>query len=522
MGLVRTVVATAVLGLTYLGNTYTSTNTTSNLLFDLFAGGALAAVVIPSLSSALATDDRASMERTANAFLNTALLWLTPVVIAGLVLRGPVMEVLTSGVHNPVVRHQERQLGGFLLLAFLPQIWLYGIGLVTTGVLHVHHRFAGPAVAPLLSSVVVGASYLLYAHVEGTNARHLGRVSTAGRLILGLGTTAGVAVLALAVVIPAWRLGLRWRPVLRIPAEAKALTRRLLGSALLAVAMEQLLLGAMLILGNRVEGGVVAYLLAFTLLELPWAILAVPIAIAAFPQLAASAAARDTGDFQEQSSAAARNLTVLTLGGTALMLALAGPGTRLLIDLGIGGGRASVDLLAPTVAAFAPGLAGYGAYALFTRVAYAIGDGRSPALAAVAGFGSATALSALAYFTFSGGALIAALAAAFSVGITLGAALLLARLSAKVGPGAFRGLGSTCLRALAAAAVASLLGAGAGALLTGGGLVTQAGASLGTAALTAGVYLLILHLLGDRQLGSALAAMRAGAPLTAGGPGTAP
>ena len=53
MGLVRTVIATAVLGLTYLGNTYASTNATSNLLFDLFAGGALAAVLVPSLSSAL-------------------------------------------------------------------------------------------------------------------------------------------------------------------------------------------------------------------------------------------------------------------------------------------------------------------------------------------------------------------------------------------------------------------------------------------------------------------------------------
>jgi hypothetical protein len=49
MGLVRTLVVTGVLGLTYLGNTYTSTNLVSNLLFDVFAGGALAAVLVPAL-----------------------------------------------------------------------------------------------------------------------------------------------------------------------------------------------------------------------------------------------------------------------------------------------------------------------------------------------------------------------------------------------------------------------------------------------------------------------------------------
>ncbi len=157
-----------------------------------------------------------------------------------------------------------------------------------------------------------------------------------------------MAALSLSVLIPAWRLGLRWRPVLRIPPEARRLTRRLLTSAIVAVGMEQVLLGAMLLLGNRVEGGVVAYWLAFTLLELPWAVLAVPIAIAAFPGLAGAAARGDTGEFAERYSAASRNLAVLVFGGTAGILVLAGPGSRLLADAGIGG-HGSAHLLAPAV-----------------------------------------------------------------------------------------------------------------------------------------------------------------------------
>ncbi|HWD71395.1 MAG TPA: lipid II flippase MurJ [Actinomycetota bacterium] len=508
MGLIRTLVATGVLGLTYLGNTYTSTNLMSNLLFDLFAGGALAAVLVPALSAALVGDDPAEAQRSASAFANTVLLVLTPVVLAGIALRGPIMAALTSGVGDPAIRNAERDLGGFFLLLFLPQVWLYGIGLVTTGVLHAHHRFAGPALAPLVSSVVVTASYLAYAATEGVNGQNIRQVSTAGRWILGLGTTAGVAALSLSVLIPAWRLGLRWRPVLRIPPEARRLTRRLLTSAIVAVGMEQVLLGAMLLLGNRVEGGVVAYWLAFTLLELPWAVLAVPIAIAAFPGLAGSAARGDTGEFAERCSAACRNLAVLVFGGTAGILVLAGPGSRLLLDAGVGG-HGSAHLLAPAVAAFAPGLLGYGAYALLTRVAYALGDGRSPALGAVAGFGSATVLSFLAYPFFHGGSLIAALAGAFSVGMTLAAALMLYRLSASAGPEAFTGVVATCGRALAAAAAAVGAGLVAGAVLSGSGVTHHVAAVLGAGAATAVVYLGVLHGLGDRQLKRAIIAMRA-------------
>ncbi|MGH2687690.1 MAG: lipid II flippase MurJ, partial [Actinomycetota bacterium] len=176
MGLVRTVVLTAVLGVTYLGNAYATSNFVPNLLFEIVAGGALAAAVVPALSGPLARADRDAVERTSAALVNTVLLALTPVVLAGLLLRGPLMAALTSGVADEAVRTAERELGEFLLLFFLPQVWLYGVGVVLTGVLHAHHRFAGPALAPLLSSVVVTASYLLYALVEGPDADQLSSV----------------------------------------------------------------------------------------------------------------------------------------------------------------------------------------------------------------------------------------------------------------------------------------------------------------------------------------------------------
>ncbi len=56
--------------------------------------------------------------------------------------------------------------GTRMLRVFAPQIPLYGIGIVLTGLLQAHRRFAWPVLAPLLSSVVVIATYALYGAVE--------------------------------------------------------------------------------------------------------------------------------------------------------------------------------------------------------------------------------------------------------------------------------------------------------------------------------------------------------------------
>ncbi|MDQ1519174.1 MAG: putative peptidoglycan lipid flippase, partial [Actinomycetota bacterium] len=48
-GFVRILVVAAVLGDTFLGNTYQSANTVPNLLFEVFAAGVLQAVLIPTL-----------------------------------------------------------------------------------------------------------------------------------------------------------------------------------------------------------------------------------------------------------------------------------------------------------------------------------------------------------------------------------------------------------------------------------------------------------------------------------------
>lgn len=506
-GLVRTLVATSVLGITYLGNTYASANAVPNLLFEIFAGGVLAAVLVPSIAAPLARGDRERTGETASGFASRALLLVSGVVVAGLVLRGPLMAALVSSVEDPAVRAAEQELGEFLLLMFLPQIWLYAIGVVLTGVLHAHSRFGGPALAPLLSSVVVTISYLAYWVVEGPSANELTEISSGGRLILGLGTTAGVAVLSLSLIIPVRKLGLPWRITLRLPAEAASITRRLVGSALIGVAAQQVLLAAVVVFANSVEGGVVAYQLAFTLLLLPWAVLAVPLATASFPGLAAAAAQAAGDRFAGVLAEATRNVVLISFGGAAVLAASAAPLSRAMAEIGIGS-DATAPLVSATLAAFAPGLIGYSGYALGSRAAYAAGDGRSPALAALAGFGGAAALDVVAAAVFEGNALIGALAGSFSIGMAVASGVLLVRLRGAAGAGGFQGLASTALRGAVAGAGAAAAGLALARVLPSGGAARDFLSVVAVAAVVGVVYAGGQRLLGDRQMTRVVSALR--------------
>ena len=509
MGVVRTLAVTAILGITYLGNTYASANALPNLLFEIIAGGAIAAALLPALAAHASSGDTEAVGRVASAVLNRALLITTPVVAAGILLREPLMRALTSEVTDPVIRSLEVDLGSFLLILFLPQLWLYVVGVVLTGVLHAYHRFAMPALAPLLSSVVVTASYLLYGFVEGPDAERLESVSMAGRLVLGLGTTAGVFVLSFCLLPTAHRLGIRWKRTLTLPPDARRKIRALILPAIATMGAQQVFLAVVLVLANRVEGGVVAYQLAFTALLVFWAVFPLPMATTTFPDLAASAS-RNAAEFSLRSAEAVRKVTLIVLGAAALMFTAADPAARLVIHIGAGAGAGSHQMVSLTMAAFAPGLVGYGLYALFTRAAYALGNGRGPAVAAAVGFGLGVAASVAGSRVFDGPRLVASLAASFSIGILAGSGILAMQFRRSAGRPALEGAGMALMRGLAAAVAAGAAGLFVARSLPVGSFLEDLVRGAVVTLATVAAYLFATIVLGEREMTGSLLGGRAG------------
>ena len=103
------------------------------------------------------------------------------------------------------------------LRVFAVQVPLYGLAVVLGGILQAHKRFFWPSFAPLVSSLVVIVVYAVFGALADGDQQDVAALSGRALEWLAWGTTVGVLFLALPLVVPVWRTGLRLRPTLRFP-----------------------------------------------------------------------------------------------------------------------------------------------------------------------------------------------------------------------------------------------------------------------------------------------------------------
>ena len=453
VGFLRVAVFARTVGVDPLGDTYQTVNTLPNIVFEVVAGGALAAAVVPVIAGAVDRGDVERTRRTASALLTWVVLLLVPVALLGVVFARPLTSLLVGATDDPALRAAKVEVGARMLRIFAPQVVLYGVGIVLTGVLQAHRRFLGPALAPLLSSVVVIGCYVAFS--VASDGGGLTGLTRGEELLLALGTTAGVAVLALSLLVPLRSLRLSLRPSLALPPGVAPVVRRLALAGVAGVAAQQVFLAVALRLTNAEPGAVVVHQVAYTVFLLPWAVLAVPVATSAYPAMAAAHDTEDDASYAAVTAASLRAVLLAMCLAAALLAAAAWPVAAL-----VAGGDA-VDPVARAVAAFAPGLVGYGVLALLTRALYARRLARPVAVATVAAFGIASVAAVLLATALPRADRVTAVALAASLGVTVGAVLLAVSLVRSAGLASIAG----ALRTLAVAAVAALLAAGCGALV---------------------------------------------------------
>jgi putative peptidoglycan lipid II flippase len=484
VGFGRTLVFTNTVGADSTGDVYLAANTVPNILFEVVAGGALAVLVVPMLAGGIVAGDREQVRATASALLGWALLVLTPLAVLVAVFAEPIARLLLGGGDEAEVALASR-----FLLVFAPQVVLYGIGIVFTGVLQAHRRFGGPALAPLLSSVVVAGAYLLFAGMDG--ARQAENLSTPAELVLGVGTTLGVVALSLCLLVPLRRLDLRLRPRLRFPVGAAPRVRRLALAGVLTLAGQQLLAAVAIRLANSgaPDGTQVVYAAGLTLFLVPWAALAVPLATSAYPGLAEHAEAGDERGFT-RSLAPVVVLTVVTAAlAAAVLVATAGPMARIFLSNDTSD---TVTALRDTIAAFAPGLLGYGLVAVLTRALYARGLWKAPTVCVVAGWLLAVAADVALAGWFPAEDRGLALGLGHTLGVTVAGIGLLVVVTRVAGPDALRGLPAAGGAALLAGALAGAAGLAVAGLLCASPEPPQGvGAAVGSGIVTGAAVLMV-------------------------------
>jgi len=420
-GFVRVLAVGAAVGTTFLGNTYQSSNLVSNLLFEILASGLLSAPLIPAFVGLLDRGERSEAEGLAGSLLGLALAGLGVVTVVGVLGGHVIMRLLTLSVSDASVRAGEVRLGAFFLWFFLPQVLLYAVGAVASAFLNAARRFAAAAFAPVANNVVVTATMVAFIVLRHGQRPTLG-ISLAEKLVLACGTTAGVLAMSAVPVVAVMRAGFRLRPRVDVGNPHLRGVARIGAWGAVMLAAAQVLIGVTLVLANRVEGGVVAYSIAFTFFLLPHAVIAHPIYTALYPRLAAHVHAGDHRAFAADVAAGVRRMAALVVPASLAMAVLAVPVLRH-VHLGALD-RAGASFVGRVLTAYALGLCGYSVFQLLARAATAAGDARAPALVAMGMTVGGAVLVVLGSSLASGRDRVVALGVAHSITMTVGAAVL--------------------------------------------------------------------------------------------------
>ena len=364
VGFGRQVVFAHTVGSTCVGTAYTTANMVPNIVYDVVLGGALSVVVVPVLAGSPGRSGTQARQ-ISSALLTWTVLLLTPVSVIVALAARPIVSVLLGGTHG-CLRPSLIAVSSRMLIVFAPQILLYGLAVVLYGILQSQRRFGAPALAPLVSSVVVIAVYAAFGAVGGQYVNRLASLPAGAEFLLSGGTTLGVLALVLTAVVPLARLraGRRLpRPMLRFPPSVGDRVRRLAFAGVLTLIAQDASAIVVIVLANR-HGGVgalVLYGFAWAVFVVPYAVLAVPIAT---------------------SAGSTRAVLLVSWLGAAALAGARVPVARVFESHSV----SSASALAVSLALFAPGLVGYGLAANLSRVLYALGHSRSPALAVSGGW----------------------------------------------------------------------------------------------------------------------------------------
>ena len=380
-GLGRLIAMAFALGVTEsrLADAYNIANTMPNVIYELILGGVLTSVFIPVLVEELRKKRDDDAWDSVSALVTTSILSVVAITLLAVVGAPWIIRLFTFRLSG-AEQAQQQELATFFLRIFAPQIAFYGIAAIAGGLLNAHDRFAVPMFAPILNNVVVIGTFLAFAAVVAGTPDEAG-VATAvsQKLLLAVGTTGGVALMALAHWPSVRRLPgkLRWRPDFRHPAVRKL--ARLSVWTIGYVVANQISFGVGLVLANGVQGGPTAMFTAFAFFQLPYGIAAVSIMTALVPRMSAQAVEGDDDGFRASVGSGLRLMGVLLLPATAAYLVLARPLVTTLLEHGVMEADSS-RLVAEVLQMFALGLVPFSFFLLLLRAFYARQEAKTPTL----------------------------------------------------------------------------------------------------------------------------------------------
>jgi putative peptidoglycan lipid II flippase len=446
-GFLRSSMLVAAIGIHGVGDSYNVANNFPNMVYELLLGGVLSSVLIPLLVHAQEGDDDRGVAYTQR------LLSVATAVLAAVTLLAVLCAPLIAGAF--VTDHSQRTLTTTFATLLLPEIFFYGLGAMFMAVLNIRHSYAPGAWSPVLNNVIMILTLAVFWTLPGPTSLTPATMTTAQLLVLGIGTTLGIAAQALVLIPALRRTGFRWQWRFRArPNEAGRMREvgTLAGWVLGYVVASQIGVTVIAKVGVS-HGAFTVFTNADLLLQMPYGILVVSLLTALMPRLSRAAARGQTTDVIDDLSLGARLSAIALVPITAGLIVL-GPVLDIVLfaygETSIQGAR----LIGTALAASAFGLFPFAIVMLQLRVFYAMRDGRTPTLINIFMVGTKVLIVLVCDATLHGTAHIAeALTVATSASYVVGAVTGHILLTRRLGPLGFSRVGRT-VRQIGVASVA--------------------------------------------------------------------
>jgi len=334
-----------------------------DLLFQLVAAGALSSALIPVIAGLLEADGEQRAWRVVSTVANLMLAALLVLALLVLVFADRLVPIYTSGF-DAATMARTIELTRIMVLS---PIFL-ALGALATSVLNARGRFAAAAIAPIVYNLaIIGAALLL--------------APTLGVVGIAVGVVLGSVGHLLVQIRPLRAIGFRYERRIDAgdPAARKALA--LMAPRAVGLGASQITFVVVTALATTVGvGGVTAFTIAFTLLQIPIGVIGVPLGVVLFPSLSRGAAMGDRDEFVGLLTRSIRLLAVVMIPVGLLAAVLRLEAVAILfgqLD------TATIRLTADTFLAFLPGLPAHALIAVLARAFYARQDTLTPVVVAV-------------------------------------------------------------------------------------------------------------------------------------------
>jgi putative peptidoglycan lipid II flippase len=490
-GFARIAAIAYALGATTLAGTYSYANEAPNIVYELLLGGVLTATLVPLFVQYHETHD----DDAPSAIFTVAILALGAITVAGIVAAPWIVDLYTLNVKGANLAEQQA-LATDLLRLFMPQMLFYGIVTLATAMLNARRHFLAAAFAPILNNVVVIAVFLALPRIaDGSLTVHNVLDDDALLLLIGVGTTAGVVVMAMALVPPLMRVHphLHFLPRWSHPAVQTML--RLSGWTVGYVIANQIALLVVTILANGTDGGPFIYISAYAFFQLPHGLFAVSLMTTFTPEMAIASARGDLVALRTQLSRGIRLAALVIVPAAAMYIALARPIIVALLQRGAFD-AADASAVSDTLVAFSVGLLPFSIYLFAMRAFYARRDTFTPFwINCIENLVNiALAFPLYAWLGIPG------LALAFSLAYFVGAGITLAVLHVRLGGIDGARMASSLTRIVAAGVVVGGVSWAVGELIGWSSFGHAVLAVVAGAAISGAVYLLLLVVLRVEEL----------------------